>query len=317
MVGRYAPARRQLINHKPSLFARLTGVSAMRGVLSVLTFAACLAAPSLASAQDTASSDPWEGFNREMYAIHEGVDELLLEPVARGYRAITPRPVRQGVLNFLRNLRSPVIFANDVLQGEFSRAGTTAARFGLNTTIGVAGLFDPATGLGLERHDEDFGQTLAVWGVDSGPYLFVPLFGPTTVRDGAGRIIDVVFDPLTWAEFDEADEVRITRTILAGVAAREQVLETVDDIRRDSVDPYTTIRSSYGLLRDSAIQNGPTDVQDLPDFDEIDEQPATDNPSPGAAAENGQQVGSNDSGVTAVTLAQSFSATTSVGVAGD
>jgi phospholipid-binding lipoprotein MlaA len=287
----------------------------MRGVLTTLGFAACLAVPSLAAAQE-APSDPWEGFNRDMFAVHEAVDQAVLEPVARGYRAITPSPLRQGVVNFLRNLRSPVIFANDVLQGEFGRAGTTAARFGVNTTIGVAGLFDPAASMGLERHDEDFGQTLAVWGVDAGPYIFVPLFGPTTLRDGAGRIIDIAFDPLTWAEFDSADEVRAGRTILAGVAARELVLDTVDGIRRDSVDPYVTIRTSYGLLRESAIQNGPTDVQDLPEFDEIDEQPATETQPPDTGG-NPQQVGSIESAVTAVTLAQTFSATTSEGVAGE
>jgi phospholipid-binding lipoprotein MlaA len=288
----------------------------MRVVLSAVGFVACLAVPGIASAQ-TAQSDPWEGFNRQMYAVHEGVDEAVLEPVARGYRFITPEFVQGGVLNFLRNLRGPVIFANDVLQGEFGRAGVTAARFGINSTVGIVGIFDPATSMGLERHDEDFGQTLAVWGIDSGPYIFVPLLGPTTVRDGAGRIVDIVFDPLTWLEFDEVDEVRIGRTILAGVAARELVLETVDDIRRDSVDPYVTIRTSYGLLRDSAIQNGPTDVQDLPEFEDIDEQPATDAPGTSGVDENSQQVGVNQNAPVAVTLAKTFSVTTSLAVAGD
>lgn len=258
-------------------------MSAMRGLVSVLSFAACLAAPSLAAAQEAPATpevssedqgDPWEGFNRNLFAVHEGVDEAVIEPVARGYRAVTPGVFRQGVRNVLRNLRGPVIFANDVLQGEFSRAGTTAGRFVINSTVGVVGVFDPATPMGLERHDEDFGQTLAVWGVDSGPYIFVPLLGPTTVRDTFGKIVDVAFDPLTWAEFDEVDNVRLTRTVMSGLSAREQVLETVDDIRRDSLDPYVTIRTSYGLLRESAIQNGPTDVQDLPDFEEIDEEPA-------------------------------------------
>jgi phospholipid-binding lipoprotein MlaA len=288
-------------------------------MLTALGVAAFAAAPTLASAQEAQPSeppaiaeparaaepeappagetsgagDPWEGFNRNMFAVHEGVDQAVLEPVARGYRAITPSPVRSGVLNFLRNLRGPVIFANDVLQGEFSRAGTTAARFGLNTTIGIAGVFDPATSMGLERHDEDFGQTLAVWGVDPGPYIFVPLLGPTSVRDGAGRIIDIAFDPLTWAEFDEADEVRIGRTLMAGVAAREQVLETVDDIRRDSLDPYVTIRSSYQLLRESAVQNGETNVQDLPEFEGIDEQSAIEAPAySGVTEDTPQQIGS-------------------------
>jgi phospholipid-binding lipoprotein MlaA len=288
----------------------------MRGVLSVLGLAAVLAAPGMANAQE-AQSDPWEGFNRDMFAVHESVDQAVLEPVARGYRAITPRPVRRGVLNFLRNLRAPVIFVNDVLQGEVGRAGTTAARFGVNTTIGIAGVFDPATNMGLERHDEDFGQTLAVWGVDSGPYIFVPLLGPTTVRDGAGRVVDIALDPLTWAEFDDVDKVRVGRTILAGVATRELVLETVDDIRRDSLDPYVTIRTSYGLLRDSAIQNGPADVEDLPEFEDIDELPASEAPEAPASGEDSQQSAPIQNAPHAVTLAKSFSATTSMAVAGD
>ena len=150
----------------------------MRGLVSVLTLAACLAVPTVASAQDAApesvqpaadTGDPWEGFNRGLFGIHQSVDHAVLAPVARGYRAVTPSPLRTGVLNFLRNLKGPVIFANDVLQGEVNRAGTTAGRFAINTTIGVAGIFDPAPSMGLERHEEDFGQTLAVWGVPSGP----------------------------------------------------------------------------------------------------------------------------------------------------
>ncbi|HET9230100.1 MAG TPA: VacJ family lipoprotein [Vitreimonas sp.] len=288
----------------------------MRGVLSVLGLAAVLAAPGIASAQE-AQSDPWEGFNRDMFAVHESMDQAVLEPVARGYRAVTPRPVRRGVLNFLRNLRAPVIFVNDVLQGEVGRAGTTAARFGVNTTIGIAGVFDPATSMGLERHDEDFGQTLAVWGVDSGPYVFVPLLGPTTVRDGAGRLVDIALDPLTWAEFDDVDKVRVGRTVLAGVATRELVLETVDDIRRDSLDPYVTIRTSYGLLRESAIQNGPADVQDLPEFESVDELPASEEPEAPASGEDSQQSAPIQNTPHAVTLAKSFSVTTSLATAGD
>jgi phospholipid-binding lipoprotein MlaA len=260
-----------------------------------MAFAACAAAPGLARAQET-DGDPWEGFNRDMYAVHESVDRAVLEPVARGYRAVTPAPIRRGVLNFLRNLRGPVIFANDLLQGEFDRAGVTAARFGVNTTVGFAGLLDPATSMGLERHDEDFGQTLAVWGVDSGPYLFLPLFGPTTVRDSAGRIVDMAFDPLTWAQGDDVSSWRAARTVTAGVAAREQALDAVDAVRRDSFDPYVTIRTSYGLLRDGAIANGPADVQDLPDFDDIDGPPAADEtPTSDESAQQIEAIPSRDS----------------------
>lgn len=255
----------------------------MRGALAILTMAAWLA-PALAHAQEQAPEataapeayapvtaenvDPWEGFNRAMFATHEAVDQAVLEPVARGYRAVTPTPVRNSVRAFLRNLRSPVIFANDVMQGEFSRAGRTAVRFGLNTTVGFLGLFDPATGLGIEGHSEDFGQTLAVWGVEQGPYLFIPLMGPSTVRDSGGGIVDAALNPLRYSNSDDVERFNTARIALTALSARESVLDAVEDIRRDSMDPYVSIRTSYLLLRQSAIQNGRMNVQDLPEFDD-------------------------------------------------
>ena len=238
----------------------------MRLHFSVLGLASVLAAqPALAQ---EALHDPWEGANRQLFALHESVDRAAIEPVARGYRAITPAPVREGVRNFLRNLRAPVTFANDVLQGEGERAGVTAARFGVNSTLGLAGLFDPASTMGLPFHEEDFGQTLAVWGVDEGPYVFIPLLGPSTVRDVAGRIADSAVDPLSWADFDDADTARSVRTGATALATRESILDAVESVRRDSIDPYVSIRSTYGLLRESAIQNGRADVQNLPEFEQ-------------------------------------------------
>lgn len=267
----------------------------MRGLVSVLALTACLAVPTLASAQDAAPEvavqpaadrgDPWQGFNRSMFGIHQGIDGAVLEPVARGYRAVTPRPVRTGVLNFLRNLRGPVIFANDVLQGEVNRAGTTAGRFAINTTIGVAGIFDPATSMGLPRHDEDFGQTLAVWGVPSGPYVFVPLMGPTTVRDGAGSIVDIVFDPMTWANLDDAGTAYATRAVVTGVAQREVLLDPIASMEAQGGDVYLTYRTTYEVAREAAIENGRTDAEDSPDFEDIDEEPAINAPDDGATAE--------------------------------
>ena len=249
----------------------------MRRALFVLGLAVACATPATARAQEN-FGDPWEGFNRGMYGVHDSVDRAVLEPVARGYRAVAPRPVRRSVMNFLRNLRAPVIFVNSLLQGDIGHAGVTALRFGVNTTVGIAGVLDPATSMGLERRDEDFGQTLAVWGLGAGPYIFIPVLGPTNLRDGTGRIVDLAFDPLNWAEFDNDDTVRITRAVVAGVAVRESAIETIDSIRRDSIDPYVTIRASYGLLRESAIRNGPADVQDLPEFEAIPSEPAPDEP---------------------------------------
>ncbi len=269
----------------------------MRGLVSLVVLAACLAAPTIASAQEApayvspaaATGDPWEGFNRGLFSVHQALDGAVLEPVARGYRVATPRLFRAGVSNFLRNLKGPVIFANDVLQGEVNRAGATAGRFAINTTLGVAGIFDPATSMGLERHDEDFGQTLAVWGVPSGPYIFVPLFGPTTLRDGAGQIVDTAFDPLTYADFDDADTARAARGVISGIAQREALIDQIDSFEAQGGDLYVTYRSAYEVSREAAIQNGRANVQDLPDFDDIDEEPVTNTPNGGAAAEAIQQ----------------------------
>lgn len=244
----------------------------MWGKLTVLSVAALLCAPAAAYAQDGVY-DPYEGMNRRLYATHDVIDRNVLEPIAHGYRAVTNDPIRTGVSNFLHNLKSPVILANDVLQAEPGRAGTTIARFGINSTLGILGLFDPASGMGFERHDEDFGQTLAVWGVGSGPYFFVPVLGPTNLRDGAGRVIDMAFDPLNWSQFEGDSVVRGTRGAMTGISTREALIEEVDGVRENSLDPYVTFRSSYGLLRESAIRNGLSDVQDLPDFAPIEDEP--------------------------------------------
>jgi phospholipid-binding lipoprotein MlaA len=249
-------------------------------LLAPLLGAQALAVPALAQTRDY---DPWEPTNRRLFAVHEAIDERALAPTARGYRRIAPTPVRTGIGNFLRNLRGPSIFANDVLQGEFGRAGTTAARFALNTTLGLAGVLDPATRMGLERHSEDFGQTLAVWGVAPGPYIYVPVLGPTNLRDGAGAIANLALDPFMWMEFEGDTEFMVFRTGMSALAAREAVLEAVDNVRASSIDPYVTIRSTHGLLRESAIRNGPQDVQDLPDFEMIPTWPDATAPAEPAA----------------------------------
>ncbi|HBF91680.1 MAG TPA: VacJ family lipoprotein, partial [Hyphomonas atlantica] len=169
-------------------------------------------------------SDPYEGFNRQMFAFNSEVDKYALGPAAGAYETVTPEFARDRVGDFLHNLKSPVIFINDVLQGEGDRAGDTLGRFLINSTIGVAGLWDVAGYNGIEKHSEDFGQTLAVWGVESGPYLVLPLMGPTTPRDLFGGGIDRALDPLNWTEFadnpDLDDHIAIGRSVLGGLNAR-------------------------------------------------------------------------------------------------
>ncbi len=222
-----------------------------------------------AHAQQATTRDPFEPFNRAMFSFNEVVDKYALEPIAKGYRAITPDEFREGVGNVLHNLRAPVIFANDVLQVEPKRAGTTVARFGINSTLGVVGIFDVASTFGLEKHSEDFGQTLGVWGVPSGPYLVLPILGPSTIRDSSGALVDIAINPINYAQFEGDDAFRATRTTLTILNGRAAAIDAIQSMRDTSIDPYVSIRTTYVILRESAIRNGQTNVQDLPEFEEI------------------------------------------------
>ncbi len=228
-------------------------------------------APALAQEQiDT--NDPLEEVNRFMFGVHNVVDKVVLVPVAKIYRVAIPAPGRQGIRNFLQNLNSPVIFANDILQGETSRAGTTLVRFGINSTLGVAGILDPATDMGYIRHREDFGQTLGVHGLGEGPYIFLPLVGPAPPRDLVGRVVDVAIDPLTWVGGNDFKIFKYGRYAVGAIDLREQNIETLDEIERTSIDYYAAVRSLYRQSRDGAIRNGEFDFEDLPDLsDEFEE----------------------------------------------
>ena len=203
------------------------------------------------------NNDPIEPFNRGSFAVHQTIDRYALEPVARGYRNVVPQPVRTGVRNVLANLRTPVIFLNDVLQGESRRAGDTLGRFVVNSTLGVGGIFDVAGNrMGVRGHDEDFGQTLARWGVGEGPFLFIPVLGPSNPRDLTGFGVDIASHPLTWAGGGAAvDALTYGRAGATVVDTREGLLETLDDVNRTSLDPYATLRSAYRQRRRAQIDN--------------------------------------------------------------
>jgi phospholipid-binding lipoprotein MlaA len=244
-------------------------MSGARAGFAAAAFAALCCLPDAASAQTPASQpgaigDPWQPLNRRLFSVHELLDKTALEPAARAYRAATPRFFRSGVRNALANARGPMVLANDLLQGEFSRAGATASRFGLNSTFGVLGLVDVASEMGIQKHDEDFGQTLAVWGVPAGPYLFVPLRGPTTVRDALGWVGDAGLDPLNYAKGDAAQTARVANVALTALSAREGLIDAIDGVRNTSPDPYLTIRVTYELTRDDAIANRTGDADDAP-----------------------------------------------------
>ncbi len=221
-----------------------------------------------------AEGDPWEGFNRKMFAMNNAFDDALFVPAAKAYRAVTHKKQRKGIRNFLANARTPVILINDLLQGEFDRAGETMGRFVINSTIGFGGMGDPAERIGIPQHSEDFGQTLAIWGAPRGPYLVLPLFGPSSIRDGFGAGVDVALDPVIWIRTDSAQYVRYSRAGMTLLSVREPLIEPLEGVREDSLDYYASIRSFYLQARKREIANGRITFEDLPDisdFEEFDE----------------------------------------------
>lgn len=215
--------------------------------------------------------DPYEDFNRQMFAFNDGLDKAVIKPVAQGYRAVTNEPIREGVGNFSSNLGEPLTAVNHVLQGKLPDAGATVSRFVINTTIGIGGIFDPAAAMGIQRTKEDFGQTLGTWGVEPGPFLVLPLVGPTNPRDITGMGADMALNPLNYPEFDNDDEIRIGVAVLGGINAREGALEAGEELDQQ-IDPYTTVRRLYGRSRAADIGiplEEPNDASDLSD-DELD-----------------------------------------------
>lgn len=201
-------------------------------------------------------NDPLEPLNRVGFQIHEAIDRAVLEPAARGYRFVVPAPARTGIQNVLANLRTPVVLANDLLQGSGDRARITLGRFMVNSTLGLAGIVDISREWGVAGHSEDFGQTLAVWGVGEGPFLFIPILGPSNPRDLVGTAAGFALDPLAYAgQGAVVDALNLTRTGLTILDVREGLLETVEQVRETSLDPYATFRSGYRQRRNAAINN--------------------------------------------------------------
>lgn len=241
---------------------------------AILTFCA-ISAPELAKAPtkvaaasndtiaDTASVyDPYESFNRSIFSFNQAADAYVFRPIAKGYRYITPSPIRNSIGHFSDNLGEPVNMVNSFLQGDFQRGMQSFWRFVINSSVGIGGLNDVAASAGIPAQEEDFGQTLPVWGVDSGPYLVLPLLGPSNFRDFGGYVTDIALDPKTyllwndgWAAFG----------VGAGqiLVQRERLLDPIDDINQTSLDPYATFRSIYQQRRDAEIHNRSTDAPKL------------------------------------------------------
>lgn len=208
------------------------------------------------------TNDPYEPFNRAMLDFNLALDKAILKPVTYVYREGVPDPLQTNVHNFLSNLRGPIVFANDLLQGEFERAGTTLLRFAMNSTIGLLGINDFAAEASIPEHEEDFGQTLATWNVEEGPYLVLPIFGPSNPRDGIGLLADSLMDPFTWLT---PFEFRAARTPGQAIDRRAQAYDQINDLEKNSLDFYAVIRSLYRQKRRSEIRNGaPSSSKPIP-----------------------------------------------------
>jgi phospholipid-binding lipoprotein MlaA len=240
-------------------------MNAFLRTVSALALGLCLCACSTPSPESLAEHDPWEKTNRDIFTFDVWVEHNVGHPVDNVYRKVFPEPARKGIHNATTNLRSPVILANDVLQGDFGKAAKTLGRIVVNSTIGLGGLIDVAKDIGMPFHDNDFGVTLGKGGAAEGSYLVLPFIGPKPPRDLVGEAVDSFFDPLYWARFNNKDTWLLVR---GGVAT----LDTVDDrrnefdtIERTSLDFYATIRNLYRQNRAALIRGEDSKIQ-LPDF---------------------------------------------------
>ena len=235
------------------------------------------------------ANDPLEPLNRAVFKFNEVADRVILRPLAIGYKKAIPRVVRTGVRNFLNNIREPIFLLHDILQWEGQRAKESAGRFITNTTLGLGGIMDVASKAGLPYHEEDFGQTLAVWGIESGPYIVLPILGPSTFRDALGDGVDSIIDPSAiYIREEYGIEGSVTRYVIDNVDWRADNLDFVDNLRKSSLDFYAKVRSAYRQQRASNIANrrgtidpeGGSSIIEFDDFDDLDQPDADDSPGP-------------------------------------
>ena len=234
--------------------------------IAVLGIVLCGCASTPPSPEAVAANDPFEATNRDTFRFNQKLDKYFVVPTVGAYIYIVPEWGRNRVHNVLDELSLPVTFANDVMQGEPKRGTQTFGRFMVNATIGLGGLFDPATRLHIPNHSEDFGVTLGVWGVGEGPYLVLPLIGPSNPRDATGLVADYFIDPLHWLHYKQHIWWDGAHEYLSLLDLRAQTYQTVQGVQRSSVDFYSSMRSLYRQLRNNAIRKGRPETGDLPEF---------------------------------------------------
>ena len=252
---------------------------------AAFTFAAQPAAAAVAR-DEAIAPDPYEKFNRASFYFNGALDFLIIRPLAITYKRVAPRPMREVLHNGFSNLGEPTIFFNDVFQGHAKEAAKTFGRFAMNSTVGVAGAFDVASRSGLPHHDNDFGITLARYGVKSGPYLYLPILGPATVRDGIGLGVSYGIDPFTYIHFPQSTAVYAGRTVGNGLDQRAAADKQIKAITANSLDVYASIRSFYLQNRESDITGGKLDIETLPDFGApTGVKPPSANPAPSTSSD--------------------------------
>ena len=220
----------------------------------------CLFTSSCATVSAPDDRDPWESFNRSIYSFNDAFDRAIARPVATAYQAVLPDFIETGISNFFSNLGDVVVIVNDLLQFKFEQAGSDFSRLLMNTTFGLLGFFDVATHMELPKHDEDFGQTLATWGVGDGAYMVLPFLGPSSVRDATGLVVDLSYiDPVI---FTKDDEVRWSLIALRAIDKRADLLEATRIMEKSGIDPYVFLRNAYFQVRQNQIYDGNPPITD-------------------------------------------------------
>ncbi len=231
--------------------------------MSKITFLIIAALLLNGCATTSQSGDPLEGYNRAMYSFNDLADRAVIKPIAKVYDAVTPDPISQGVSNFFSNLNEITVILNDLLQFKFSQAADDTGRFLLNSTVGFAGVFDVAGYAGHQKHNEDFGQTLGAWGVNSGAYVVLPFFGPRTMRDSVGLVADVYTDPVPYIDHvPTRNQVAATRI----VDSRANLLHAEKVLDQAALDEYAFVRDAYLQRRQNLVYDGNPPEED-DDFD--------------------------------------------------
>ena len=228
--------------------------------------------------------DPLEPLNRTLLKTDQALDSTLVRPILEGYRLIVPYRGRKSVNNFMNNIRAPITLIHDVLQGEAERASTTLGRIIVNTTMGFFGLFDVGEKIGLPHHSEDFGQTMAVWGAAEGPYVYVPLLGPSNFRDGLGFLADAfLIDPMGWYIGNYRNDLKWAQWPKFGLLAltiKDTTVDATDELEASSLDYYSALRSAYRQIRANDIRNGaPAPLEDFDDMSSTTVAPFNTTPS--------------------------------------